>query len=76
MTERQARAKGPAHAHHAGHFFKGEKQTKDNHGMFNHDTSVIWMQKLLNDPKQRKIENAITVVDNAATTRKATLDPS
>ena len=33
--------------------------------MFNHDYFVIWMQKLLDGLKERKIENAMIVMDNA-----------
>jgi len=45
--------------------FKGGKQTKDYHGMFNHDYFLNWMRRLLDDLKERQIENAIIVMDNA-----------
>jgi hypothetical protein len=45
--------------------FEGGKQTKDFHGMFNHEYFVKWMATLLATLKERKIENAIIVMDNA-----------
>ena len=46
-------------------FEGGKKQTKDYHGMFNHDYFVVWMGKLLQCLKDRGIYNAIIVMDNA-----------
>ncbi len=46
-------------------FEGGKKQTKDYHGMFNHDYFVGWMRKLLDALRAREISNAIIVMDNA-----------
>lgn len=46
-------------------FEGGKKQTKDYHGMFNHEYFVQWMEKLIQALKVRNINNAIIVMDNA-----------
>lgn len=43
----------------------GKPQTKDYHGMFDHDYFVGWMTKLLAVLVRRGIANAIIVMDNA-----------
>lgn len=43
----------------------GKKDTKDYHGMFNHEYFVKWMQKLLDALKARGITNAVIIMDNA-----------
>eukprot|EP00750_Incisomonas_marina_P018299 INCI2812.2.p1 GENE.INCI2812.2~~INCI2812.2.p1 ORF type:complete len:657 (-),score=137.56 INCI2812.2:262-2070(-) len=46
-------------------FEGGEKQTKDYHGMFSHTYFVKWLQTLCDCLKDRGIENAVIVMDNA-----------
>ena len=46
-------------------FEGGKKQTKDYHGMFDHNYFVNWMKKLLQVLKDRNISNAVIVMDNA-----------
>lgn len=45
--------------------FEGSKQTKDYHGMFNHDYFVGWMEKLLACLDARGLEHCRIVMDNA-----------
>ena len=45
--------------------FRGGKQKKDYHAMFNGAYYVEWMKKLLAALKARNITNAVIVMDNA-----------
>ncbi|RHY40153.1 hypothetical protein DYB38_009574 [Aphanomyces astaci] len=44
----------------------GRKQTKDYHGMFNHEYYLTWFQRLLDELAARNLQNTIIVMDNAA----------
>ncbi|KAF0708863.1 hypothetical protein AaE_013064 [Aphanomyces astaci] len=44
----------------------GRKQTKDYHGMFNHEYYLGWFQRLLDELDANNIRNTIIVMDNAA----------
>jgi hypothetical protein len=55
-------------------FFEGSKQTKDYHGMFNHDYFVAWMDKLLRALERRGIRNCVIVMDNAKYHKKLPVD--
>lgn len=45
---------------------KGKKETKDYHGMFDHDYFVAWMARLLDELDALGIRNSIITMDNAA----------
>lgn len=55
-------------------FEGGKKQTKDYHGMFDHEYFVGWMKKLLLSLKERNISNAIIIMDNAKYHKKLSND--